>query len=352
MFAALEMWLAASGATQSMTNLAWGVLSVVWLGHVAVSTRPGREPDLVGAFGRLVVAGGLLTGVGGLTRVIVLGFETMRDAGTAVLSGLIVNQNWQELIQRMLGPTVVRILSVSGAWFAYPWVLGVIAAGLVLGIALFAFGLAVYLAILFFAHLTLLLAIFLAPLAVALLAAPATQSWTVRWATVIVRTGLVVFGVRVVHAAAIYLAVIVPIRETSADLLGGTPGSGGPDGPAGVLLLLVRVTGWLLLMGVGTGIGVYAMLRVERLLGQFLDGVSLSEGIFATPFRLGMQAAAARGHRGGPYPPPSVVDAGDVGRGPVSASGAGSSPASGFAGRSSGGGVQEAAVLGLDRRSE
>ena len=76
-FATLEGWLVSTGATQSMVRLAWAVLTFLWLGHVAASMRPGCPPDVVGTFGRLVVAGGLLGAVGSLNRMIVLAFEAL-----------------------------------------------------------------------------------------------------------------------------------------------------------------------------------------------------------------------------------------------------------------------------------
>lgn len=267
-FIAFEGWLLSTGATDSLMRLAWAVLTVVWLGHVAVSTRPGRDPDLIGAFGRLIVAAGLLTGIGSLTRVILLGFETFRAAGAAVLDGLI-GQTWNQFVLGTLVPQFGQMLRVSSAWFVYPWALAVFLAGAALGIILFAVGTAFYLAILFFAHLTLLLAIFLAPLAVALFAAPATQGWTFRWAAIVVRTGLIVFCVRVIHAAALYLAVIVPFREAA----GALPAPGSPAiGPLGLVSALWHLTGLLLMMLAGTLVGVYAMLRVEQLIGQFVGG--------------------------------------------------------------------------------
>ena len=291
-FASLQNWLISSGATRSMMRMAWAVLTLLWLSHVAVSMRPGRPPDIVGTFGRLLVAAGLLTGVGTLNQIIVLVFGTLRDAGSAVLSGLIT-ENWNEFAQTWLTKTNV-LLQLAGAWFTYPWALGVLLAGILLGVALFAVGAMVYLAILFFAHLTLLLAIFLAPLAVALLAAPGTARWTARWAAVIVKTGLVVFSVRVIHAAAIYMAVIVPVRQVAGGFpsgfgqLGGGSANGAPD-PG---LLILNLATLLMFMFVGTGIGVYAMLRAERLTGQFIEGVAFGEGILAGPMWLRGQLAA------------------------------------------------------------
>ena len=210
-FAAFEAWLVSTGATASMLRLAWAVLTALWLGHVAVESRPGRQFDLIEVFGRLLIAGGLLTAVGPLTQVIVTGFDTLRDAGAAVLQGLI-GQSWAQFVRALLGPQMTTLFGLVGPWFTYPWALTLLAVGLLCGVVLFAIGVMVYLAILFFAYLTLLLAIFLAPLALALLAAPATQRWTARWAVVVVRTGLVVFCVRVIHAATLYLAVIAPVR--------------------------------------------------------------------------------------------------------------------------------------------
>jgi hypothetical protein len=288
-FVSFDTWLVSTGATESVMRLAWAVLSVLWLGHVAVSTRPGREPDLVGAFARLILAGGLLSGIGGLTRAILLGFETFRSAGAAVLNGLI-GQTWAQFVQGTLVPQFGQMLRVSSAWFAYPWAIAVLAGGAGLGVVLFGIGTAVYLAILFFAHLTLLLAIFLAPLAIALLVTPFTQRWTARWAMIIVRVGLVVFCVRLVHAAALYLAVIVPFREVAAALPADPQAAGGLPGLGS---LLWRLTVLLFLMLVGTVIGIYAMLRVERLVGQFVDGASFGEAVLAGPVWARGQIAAA-----------------------------------------------------------
>lgn len=280
-FASLEGWLVSSGATRSMLQLAWAVLTFLWLGHVAASMRPGRPPDVIGTFSRLVVAGGLLTAVGSLNRVIVLAFEALRDAGSAVLSGLI-GQNWHQFVQEWVAQAGTLWQRLA-PWFTHPWAIPALLGAVLIGTLLFAIGYMVYLAILFAAHLTLLLAIFLAPLALAMLAAPGTARWTARWAVVIVKTGLVVFSVRVIHAAAIYLAVIVPIRQVSAGLTSGFQGPGGDGGSGlgafGVLLLNLAL--FLVLMIVGTGVGVYAMLHAERLTGQFVEGVG--EGILGEP---------------------------------------------------------------------
>lgn len=332
-FAAFEAWLVSTGATDSLMRLAWAVLSVLWLGHVAVSTRPGRDPDLIGAFARLIVAGGLLSGIGALTGMILVGFETFRSAGASVLNGLI-GQTWTQFVQSTLVPQFGQMLRVSSAWFAYPWAIAVLAAGAGAGVLLFALGTAVYLAILFFAHLTLLVAIFLAPLAVALLAAPATQRWTVRWAVVIVRAGLVVFCVRMVHAATLYLAVIVPFRNAAATLQ--APAAGGLLSLASVLW---RLTAMLFLMLVGTGIGVYAMLRVERLIGQFIDGASFGEAVFAGPMWVRGQIAAAYARAAGGVPDANI------------AAGAGGPFGQHGAGAGGSGGAQEATVLRGHRRS-
>jgi hypothetical protein len=288
LFSAFEAWLVSTGATDSVLRLAWAVLTVLWLGHVAVSTRPGRDVDLVGAFGRLIVAGGLLSGIGGINRVILLGFETFREAGAAVLNGLI-GQTWTQFLQSTLTPQVGQLAQIVSAWFAYPWVIAAIAAGALLGALLYAAGTAVYLAILLFAHLTLLLAIFLAPLAIALLVAPSTQRWTARWAVVVVRTGLIVFCVRVVHAAALYLAVIVPLRQMADSLPAGSQ----IGGPLGLASLLGRLAILLSLMLVGTVVGIYTMLRAERLVAQFVDGASFGGAIFTGPMWLRGQLAAA-----------------------------------------------------------
>ncbi len=334
-FAALENWLVSSGATRSMLRLAWAVLTVLWLGYVATSTRPGRQPDLIEAFGRLIVAGGLLTAVGSLTRVIVIGFETFRGAGAAVLQGLI-GQSWTQFVQDWLTPQAHRTFDLLGPWFTYPWAMSVLLAGLGLGVLLVAAGVMVYLAILFFAHLTLLLAIFLAPLAVALLAAPATQRWATRWAVVIVRTSLVVFSVRVIHAAVVYLAVIVPVREVSSGLQNGFQGLGGDSGgnPAALGLVLLNLVWLLFLMLVGTGIGVYAMLRAERLTGQFVEGVALGENVFSGPLWLRGQVAAWYGRQSRDHLGPNVASVGGAGLpGPWGDSGG------------TGGGAQEATVM-------
>jgi len=307
-FATLQGWLVATGATGSMLRLAWALLAVLWLGYIATSTRPGRDPDLIDAFGRLAVAGGLLTAVGSVTHVIVAGFEALRGAGTAVLDGL-VGQSWSQFVQEWLTPQMGTMFNLVGPWFAYPWAMAVLAIGLILGVLLFAFGVMVYLAILFFAHLTLVLAIFLAPLALALLAAPSTQRWTARWVAVIVRTGLVVFCVRVIHAAVLYLAVIVPVREVASTMQTGPQQPGGtPDGgPAALLGLLLRLTWFLFLMLVGTGMGVYVMLRSERLIGQFIDGVAFGEHILGGPLWLRGQAAGWHARSGGDYAEPNVT---------------------------------------------
>lgn len=281
-FASLEAWLSSSGATRSMLELSWAVLTFLWLVHVAATMRPGRPPDLVGTFGRLLLAGGLLSAVGSVNEIIIRGFETLRDAGSAILLGLI-GQNWTDLFQQWFPQGLFQL----GPWFSHPIGMVLLLGGVLLGVLFFAIGLMVYLAILFFAHLTLLLAIFLAPLAMALLAAPGTARWTARWAAVIVRTGLVVFSVRVIHAAAIYLAIIVPIRQISTGLKNGDLTAIG--------ILFGNVISMLVLMLVGTGIGVYAMLRAERLTGQFVDGVAFSEGLFAWPMRVGSLLAGGGG---------------------------------------------------------
>ncbi|HLW60589.1 MAG TPA: hypothetical protein VKV57_11790 [bacterium] len=297
-FTALEQWLVSTGATQSMLRLSWAVLTCLWLSHIAVSLRPDRPPDVVGAFSRLIVAGGLLSGVGSINQLILLTFTTFRDAGTAVLSGLI-SQHWNQFVQDWLSPQAATLFQTLGPWFTYPWALTVLLAGVLLGVLLFAVGFMVYLAILFFAHLTLLLAIFLAPLAFALLAAPATARWTARWAVVVVKTGLVVFSVRVIHAAAIYLAVIVPIHQLSAGLSNGFGQTGGSSrgDPSTLGIALLNLVWLLALMLVGTGIGVYAMLRAERLTGQFVEGVAFGEGLFAGPMRLQGQLAGWVSHQ-------------------------------------------------------
>lgn len=309
-FASFQGWLVSTGATRSMLQLSWAVLTFLWLGHVAASMRPGQHPDVVGIFGRLLVAGGLLIGVGSLNQIIVVAFETMRDAGSAVLLGLI-GQNWNQFVQQWLAPQAGSLFQSLGPWFAYPWALAMLLAGLLLGVVLFAVGFMVYLAILFFAHLTLLLAIFLAPLAMALLAAPGTARWTGRWAVVIVKTGLVVFSVRVIHAAAIYLAVIVPIKQVSSGLTSGFQGLGGDPGrdPAALGILILHLAWLLVLMIVGTGIGVYAMLRAERLTGQFVEGVAFGEGIFAGPMWLRGRLAAWSARQAVDGGPPSMASA-------------------------------------------
>ena len=334
-FAALEGWFVSTGATQSMMRLAWAVLTVLWLGYVAASTRPGRAPDLIDAFGRLMVAGGLLTAMGSLTRIIVTVFETFRGAGSAVLTGLI-GQSWLQFIQGWLLPHLGTVFSVAGLWFAYPWAMAVLVVGLFLGALLFAAGTMVYLAILFFAHLTLLLAILLAPLAIALLASPATQRWTARWVMVIVRTGLVVFTVRVIHAAVLYLAVIVPVREVAAGLQSGFEhfGALAAPGPASLVAVLMSLALFLFSMFVGTGVGIYAMLRAERLTGQFVEGVAFGEGIFGGPLWMRAQLTAWLAGRGGDSMEPNTAIGRDGGgSGPWGASG---SPE---------GGAQEATVM-------
>jgi hypothetical protein len=322
-FGSLEGWLVSTGATRSMVRLAWAVLTFLWLGHVAASMRPGRPPDVVETFGRLIVAGGLLTAVGSITRVIVLAFEALRDAGSAVLSGLI-GQGWHQFVQEWSAQAGV-VFQTLGPWFTYPWAMGVLLGVILIGVLLFAVGFMVYLAILFFAHLTLLLAIFLAPLALALLAAPGTARWTARWAVVIVKTALVVFSVRVIHAAVIYLAVIVPVRQVSAGLSGGLGGLGrDPGGNPFALGVLLMNLGWfLVLMIVGTGVGVYAMLRAERLTGQFVEGVAFGEGIFGGPRWLGGRLVSWYAHQASGGDPASMIAAGHSpgAQGPWSAEG-------------------------------
>ena len=331
-FASFDAWLVSTGATASVMRLAWAVVTVVWLAHIAVSTRPGREPDLVGAFARLLLVGGLLSGIGGLTRAILLGFETFRSAGAAVLNGLI-GQTWGQFVQGTLIPQFGQMLRVSSAWFVYPWAIAVLVAGAGLGIILFGIGTAVYLAILFFAHLTLLVALFLAPVAIALLAAPSTQRWTARWAMIVVRVGLIVFCVRLVHAAALYLAVIVPFREVAAALPTDPQESAGL-GALGAVLWRLGV--FLFLMLVGTVIGVYAMLRVERLVAQFVDAPSFGQSVLAGPMWVRAQAAAAYARAAGGVPEANIA-AGAAILEPRAAEG-------GTAG------AQDAAVLRGDRR--
>lgn len=300
-FASLEGWLVSTGATESMLRLSWAVLTFLWLGHVAATMQPGRPPEVVGTFGRLLVAGGLLSAVGSLNAVIIRAFETLRDAGSAILLGLI-GQNWTELVGQWVVPTFRALFQPQALWFSQRWAMVVLIIAILFGILLFAIGFMIYLAILFFAHLTLLLAIFLAPLALALLAAPGTARWTARWAAVIVRTGLVVFSVRVIHAAAIYLAVIVPVRQVSTGVQNGMGGLGGGGDLGGDLqaigVLVWHVVSAIVLMIVGTGIGVYAMLRAERLTGQFIDGVAFSEGLFAWPLWIGSRLAAGANRSG------------------------------------------------------
>ena len=324
-FAAFEAWLVSTGATASMLRLAWAVLTVLWLGHVAASARPGQQLDLVEAFGRLFIAGGLLTAVGSLTQVILTGFDTLRDAGGSVLQGLI-GQSWGQFVSALLGPQMTTLFGLIGPWFTYPWALAVLAVGLACGLILFAVGVMVYLSILFFAYLTLLLAIFLAPLALALLAAPATQRWTARWAVVVVRTGLVVFCVRIVHAATLYLAVIAPVRGVASDFQRGLLPSG-PDPVAALGALLLALVGYLFAMLVGTGIGVYAMLRAEHLVGQFVDGAVFGQGVLAGPMWLGRHAAGWIDRHGSGAPEPSAAVGG------------------GASGDPWGGGAQEATVV-------
>jgi hypothetical protein len=312
-FAALENWLVATGATDSMMRLGWAILTALWLGYIAMSIRPGRQPDVVDAFGRLITAAGLLTAVGSLTGVIVTGFEDLRGAGAALLDGLI-GQSWSQFVQTWLTPQIGSLLTLAGPWFAYPWAMLVVLGGVILGVFLFAVGATVYLAILFFAHLTLLLAIFLAPVAVALLAAPATQRWTARWAVVIVRTGLVVFSVRLIHEAVLYLAVIVPVREVASALQNGPPQAGSPGGgPVALVGLILSLTRFLFLMLVGTGVGVYAMLRAEKLTGQFVEGVAFGESLLGGPLWLRGQIARWHARSGGGGADPAVAHYGPWG---------------------------------------
>jgi hypothetical protein len=297
-FASLETWLVSSGATNSMLQLSWAVLTFLWLAHVAVAMRPGQPGDLVAVFGRLLVAAGLLLSVGPLNQVILLVFQTLRDAGSAVLLGLIA-QNYSQVVQQ-LAPLAVKLFQGLGPWFAYQWAIVVLVVGGLFGLFLFAIGYAVYLAILFFAHLTLLLGLFLSPLAVALLAAPGTSRWTLRWAAVIARAAILVFTVKLIHAAALYLALIVPFRQTADALTAALQAFGtDPLRDVGVLgTLLWNLTGLLFMMIIGTLIGVYAMLRSERLTGQFVEGVSFAEGILSGPVFFA-RAAARDERRGG-----------------------------------------------------
>jgi hypothetical protein len=343
-FSALQGWLVSAGAVDSMVRLAWAVLSVLWLGHVAVAFRPGREPDIVAVFGRLIVAGGLLASVGSVTRVVITGFEAVRGAGAAVLNGLI-GENWSQFVSGRLVPQFNALFSAASGWLAYPWALTIIAVGILLGLVLFGVGSAVYLAILFFAHLTLLLSLFLAPIAMALLAAPTTQRWTARWAMVIVRAGLLVFTVRLIHAAVLYLAVVVPVREVARDLDQAlAPGTPSGEGVAAVVGLLLRLARMLLLMLVGTGVGVYTMLRAERLTGQFVDGIVLAEAALAGPARLQGQVVAWYNRSGGGDVEPTVAGGGRGGpdAGPW---GPASGPDPGTSGTSAGGGAQDATVM-------
>jgi hypothetical protein len=293
-FGSLETWLVSAGATASMLRLAWAVLTFLWLAHVAIAMRPGEGPDFVAVFGRLAVASGLLLGVGRLNQVILLVFQTLRDAGGGVLYGLI-GQSWSQFVQQ-LGPIVGSIWRIYNPWFTYPWAVVLLLLGLLFGVLLLGVSLAVYLAILFFAHLTLLLGLFLSPLAVALLAAPGTARWTLRWAAVITRTALLVFTVRVIHAAALYLAIVFPVRRLANGL---ATGEGLPGAPTLNYQALVSLGILLLLETVGTVIGAYAMIRAERLTGQFVDGVAFAEGIFAGPFWLGTRAASRERRSGG-----------------------------------------------------
>src|SRR5262249_14207845 len=93
----------------------------------------------------------------------------------------------------------------------------------------------------------------------------------------------------------------------------GLGGLGGDLTAVGILF--GDVISMLVLMLVGTGIGVYAMLRAERLTGQFVDGVAFGEGLFAWPMRAGSRLAGgggraaapgARRRRGGGLRPQSV----------------------------------------------
>src|SRR5207247_518792 len=83
---------------------------------------------------------------------------------------------------------------------------------------------------------------------------------------------------------------IVPVRQVAGDF--GSLGSGSASGLDNLFSLLLHVGTLLILMLIGTGIGVYAMLRAERLTGQFVEGVAFGEGLLGGPMRLRGQLAA------------------------------------------------------------
>jgi hypothetical protein len=87
--------------------------------------------------------------------------------------------------------------------------------------------------------------------------------------------------------------------------LGGDPGRD----PAALGVLILNLAWLLVLMIVGTGMGVYAMLRAERLTGQFVEGVAFGEGIFAGPMWLrGRVAAWSTRQAGGGAPSVSSAE--------------------------------------------
>jgi hypothetical protein len=150
---------------------------------------------------------------------------------------------------------------------------------------------------------------------------------------IVVRTGLIVFCVRVIHAAALYLAVIVPFRDAAAAI----PGPGSAVGPLGLATALWRLTALLFVMLAGTLVGVYAMLRVENLIAQFVHG-GVFQGASALPLWLRSQVIASRRFVGAGVPDVNIAAGGGGFAGLTAGEGGGGSAA------------QEATVLRGHRR--
>jgi hypothetical protein len=71
--------------------------------------------------------------------------------------------------------------------------------------------------------------------------------------------------------------------------------------------LPVDLAGYLFLMLVGTGVGVYAMLRAEHLVGQFVEGVAFGQGVLAGPMQLHRQTVGWIDRRGPDQLEPNVA---------------------------------------------
>ena len=78
---------------------------------------------------------------------------------------------------------------------------------------------------------------------------------------------------------------------------------------------MLALVGYLFAMLVGTGVGVYAMLRAEQLVGQFVDGAVFGQGVLTGPVWLGRHAAGWIDRHGGgaaePNPAAGTALAGD-----------------------------------------